>query len=94
MKTLHEDPGHSWLEVPREELVRLGLAEKITTCSYQTHDGLIVFLEEDKDLTAYAFATGWNCSMLFEEWGDTVGGIKIVNYNTECWVRDLPSYRP
>ena len=45
--TFHSDPGHGWLEVPKSELVRLGVADKISTYSYQ--NGGMVYLEEDCD---------------------------------------------
>jgi len=44
----HQDPGHGWLQVRREELERLGLLSRITSCSYQR--GEWVFLEEDLDM--------------------------------------------
>lgn len=93
MKIMHEDPGHGWLEVPREELKAAGVEAQISRFSYQTVDGLMVFLEEDEDLRKYATATGWVAGMSFGEWARKVGGITGVNYNTECWIRDLPSYR-
>jgi hypothetical protein len=45
--TFHEDPGHAWLEVGRDELERLGILREITNYSYQK--GNRVFLEEDSD---------------------------------------------
>lgn len=41
------DPGHGWLKVKRSELVRLGIDQQITGCSYQRGDD--VYLEEDCD---------------------------------------------
>ena len=49
--TFHTDPGHGWLEVSLEELVRLGIADDITAFSYQQGDK--VFLEEDCDAGAF-----------------------------------------
>jgi len=53
MKTLtfHEDPGHGWLEVPFIELVHLGVAGKISTCSYMKNGK--AYLEEDMDAGIY-----------------------------------------
>ena len=47
MYVFHSDPGHGWLAVKRSELVRLGILDKITPCSYQR--GGTVYLEEDCD---------------------------------------------
>jgi len=41
------DPGHAWLEVPRAELVELGILNKVSQYSYQHGD--MVYLEEDCD---------------------------------------------
>jgi len=41
------DPGHGWLMVEREELINVGVAHLISSCSYQ-HKGY-VYLEEDCD---------------------------------------------
>ena len=43
----YDDPGHAWLEVPRGHLDQLGIANQISTYSYQ--HGLMVYLEEDRD---------------------------------------------
>jgi hypothetical protein len=45
---IFEDPGHGWARVPKQRLQRLGIAEKISTYSYQ--NGANAFLEEDCDL--------------------------------------------
>jgi hypothetical protein len=52
--TLIEDPGHGWLKVERIELKRLGIADKISSYSYQS-DGYI-YLEEDCDMTTFVLA--------------------------------------
>ena len=44
---LFSDPGHSWLEVDFNELVKLGINKKITAWSY--YKGNNVYLEEDCD---------------------------------------------
>ena len=46
-----EDPGHGWLEVPRQEIDSLGIAAKITPYSYQK--GEMVYLEEDCDMFTF-----------------------------------------
>jgi hypothetical protein len=56
----YNDPGHGWMAVKRIELYRLGIADKVSTYSYQRGD--TVYLEEDCDaalfLEAYAKAHG------------------------------------
>ena len=49
--TFYEDPGHGWLAVPMEQLVKLGIADKISSCSYQ--GGVSAYLEEDCDLATF-----------------------------------------
>ena len=53
MKTyiFHTDPGHGWLAVKRQELIRLNLLDKISSCSYQ--NGVTVYLEEDCDAAIF-----------------------------------------
>jgi hypothetical protein len=48
---LFSDPGHSWLEVDFNELVKLGINKKITAWSY--YKGNNVYLEEDVDAPLY-----------------------------------------
>lgn len=48
------DPGHGWLKVKRSELLELGIANQISTYSYQL--GEWVYLEEDCDLEKFAEA--------------------------------------
>ena len=43
----HSDPGHGWLAVKRNELIRLNILNKISRYSYQK--GNTVYLEEDCD---------------------------------------------
>ena len=49
--TFHCDSGHGWLEVPRADIVALGLADKISPWSYI--GGHSVYLEEDCDAGLY-----------------------------------------
>ena len=44
------DPGHGWIEVTRKLFIELGgKMEDVSTCSYQSHGGEILYLEEDCD---------------------------------------------
>ena len=45
--TFHTDPGHAWLEVPKAELVGLGIDKDISPFSYMK--GPTAYLEEDCD---------------------------------------------
>lgn len=47
--TFYNDPGHGWLKAPRTLLENLGIADKVSSYSYQR--GADVFLEEDCDAT-------------------------------------------
>ena len=58
--TFHTDPGHGWLEVPRDDLDTLDIAHRISRYSYERADR--VYLEEDCDAAAYMQAAqraGW-----------------------------------
>jgi hypothetical protein len=43
------DPQHGWLQVKHEELVRLGIAQLVSTYSYIDGRREYVYLEEDSD---------------------------------------------
>lgn len=45
----YADPGHGWVAVKRKMLDELGIADKITSYSYQK--GKTAYLEEDLDLS-------------------------------------------
>jgi hypothetical protein len=57
--TLYTDSGHAWLEVPRELLHELGIADEISEFSRQRLDR--VFLEEDSDLLRFTRSMGAAC---------------------------------
>ena len=48
------DPGHAWARFPKAKLVKLGIADKISTYSYM--NGANAFLEEDCDLSVLVVA--------------------------------------
>lgn len=50
----YSDSGHGWLAVKRQELIDLGILDKITHYSYQR--GNTVYLEEDCDMTRFTMA--------------------------------------
>ena len=45
------DPGHAWARVPKKQLTKLGISDKISAYSYQR--GNYAYLEEDCDLGVY-----------------------------------------
>lgn len=47
--TFYEDPGHGWVAVPHSMVKDLGIADKISDCSYV--DDTFAYLEEDCDLS-------------------------------------------
>jgi hypothetical protein len=48
------DPGHAWIEVPRGDLIELGIADKVSRYSYVKGD--TVYLEEDCDALLFFIA--------------------------------------
>lgn len=83
MKTydFYSDPSHGWLKVDFSELERLGIANKISTCSYTR--GITVYLEEDMDMTTFINAVGKE-------------NIKIREHraNKSSKIRSYASYKP
>lgn len=54
MKTTFDfymDPGHGWAKVPRKLLSDLGIADKISSYSYQREND--VYLEEARDMHTF-----------------------------------------
>lgn len=77
------DAGHGWLKVPRAELVRLGILEEVTSCSYQRDTW--VYLEEDVDAKTFIKAK--------KQHGEK---FKYRERNCNAWnrVRNYASFRP
>lgn len=82
--TFYTDPGHGWLEVPRVELIRLGIADKISSYSYESSDGATVYLEEDDDAGKFIEA--------FKAAGGTVELAENNSPRSDSPVRSLPHY--
>lgn len=53
---VYADPGHAWAKVERSKLEKLGILNKISSCSYQR--GEFVYLEEDCDFSIFVNAVG------------------------------------
>ena len=77
----HSDPGHAWLEVPKDLLKELDIEQSITSCSYM--DSHNAYLEEDLDAGVFidaAKANGYS--------------IEITESFKEITpIRNLPAYR-
>jgi len=75
---VYVDPGHAWVKVKRTELVKLGIADKISSYSYQRGDH--VYLEEDCDLSRFMVAMEANgVKVTFREYVDNKSSC-IRNY--------------
>ena len=60
----YTDSGHGWLAVSRSDLETLGIADQISTYSYQR--AARAYLEEDLDMTTFmkaAHAAGWKVNI-------------------------------
>jgi hypothetical protein len=79
---LISDPGHAWLEVTRDEITRLGIADKISGYSYQ--NGVHCYLEEDCDLAAFVQAKA--------EADEVVE--YFIDYQDPTLVRNFNNYQP
>jgi hypothetical protein len=77
----HTDPSHGWLEVDKDELSLLNIADKISSYSYKL--GNKVFLEEDCDAGLFINALE-NKGIKFT--------YTIINSNTGSIVRTYKRY--
>lgn len=79
----YSDPGHSWGKVKRSVLHNLGIANNITSYSYQR--GEYVYLEEDCDLSTLCMALNQrNTRIKFVE----------KSTNRDSRIRSYERYRP
>jgi hypothetical protein len=82
----HTDAGHGWLAVKRQELIDLGIADKVTGYSYQR--GGTVYLEEDCDaglFIAARKARGLATSMREGKWHEYSPIRSYQRYSTN-WI--------
>jgi len=78
---MFSDPGHGWVRFPKARLVKLGIADKISTYSYQ--NGANAFLEEDCDLTVLVNAlkaAGYEDIKFKEGWTNRRSKIRNFDY--------------
>lgn len=82
VKLLHYvDPGHSWLRVSHKMLKKLGIADKISSFSYQRTE--YAYLEEDVDMTTFMQA--------MESRGQRVTFV-TRSTNRQCRIRNYDHY--
>ena len=79
--TMHTDPGHGWLEVPRGLLDTLGIAGDISAYSYI--NGTTAYLEEDCDFSLFVQAMR-EAGQEFE--------IRGHHIDREHWIRNLQRF--
>ena len=90
--TIHEDPGHSWMQVPYSLLKTLGIEKEISEYSYRK--GNQAYLEEDLDRTTFLKAYFAYLKKPFiiveiqEFWSSSVK----TKYTQRCPVRNFESY--
>jgi hypothetical protein len=80
---IYTDPGHGWASVKRTLLADLGIADKVSTYSYQR--GQSVYLEEDCDLSLLLGA--------FKQAGITPAFVEH-HTNNRSPIRSYEVYRP
>ena len=74
------DPGHAWARFPKARLFTLGIADKISTYSYQKGEN--AFLEEDCDLSVLISALRVRGYEIKFNESHTNRQSKIRNYST------------
>jgi hypothetical protein len=47
----HEDAGHGWLEVPKKDIEKINLLNRLSSYSYINND--LIYLEEDFDAVIF-----------------------------------------
>ena len=86
----HIDPGHGWVEVSVAECVELKITDKISSFSYRSDGGCILYLEEDCDARVWQDA-------YFAKYGE-FPEVKTVRHDhmddPECFILSLRPYVP
>lgn len=76
------DPGHGWLKVNKKHILKLGLADKISSYSYERNNH--VYLEEDCDAGVFLKA--------FKDLGGEVV-VKSKHTNKQSKIRSYNSFK-
>lgn len=78
-----QDPGHGWLQVPKELILELGIVGDISLCSYvDEHFG---YLEEDCDMPLFLHAVSKRSDITVD---------LVETYHEDGRVRFLPNWNP
>jgi len=85
--TFYADPGHGWLKVARKDIAAAGVAEAITSFSYQRGD--YVYLEEDCDMSTFLSAV----NKAGYDWSEIKDRIKTQHTNKTSKIRGYERYR-
>lgn len=94
-KTHHifwEDGRHAWVEVQKEDLIMLQIANKISGFSYQDRDK--AYLEEDCDAGIYFRALFGEHLFNSAEFKAFRSRYIVSQYHQDIFVRKLAHYRP
>ncbi|HUY78895.1 MAG TPA: hypothetical protein VMV29_19135 [Ktedonobacterales bacterium] len=73
------DPDHGWLEVPEQDVVDAGVADRISRYSYRDYEHHLWYLEEDCDMPLFLAAAGLTEQDFTEAY-----------HGADCFVRRLP----
>ena len=89
MKTLklkhYFDDAHGWVSVNRTLLECLGLLNQVSSYSYQSKSGKVVYLEEDRDAGLLFYAL--NTRKLFYE-------VIEIHHSGRSRIRNLNNFKP
>lgn len=83
---VYSDAGHGWVKVNKDLLQQIGIADKITSYSYERGD--YAYLEEDVDLTTFynAYKDKFGVEVRFRShYSDNS---KIRGYNHYYWYKN------
>ena len=83
----YSDPSHAWLRISRKDADFLGILPQITSYSYQSKHGNVLYLEEDQDAALVLDA-------LMKRGGEVrpCWGIGVVERTRRSSIRNLPTY--
>ena len=79
----HSDSGHAWIEVSLNQILSTGLMPKDFSI-YSYRDGSKFYLEEDCDAPKFLHYYKINHEV----------ELNHINYNSDCWIRDLERNKP
>lgn len=85
----YADTGHGWLKVKTKDLIKLNIAQRITSCSYLSATGEYAFLEEDCDFATFVVA--WQ-TYTGEKWRFTDDHVRYHHGNKSSKIRNYQPY--